>query len=108
MERPTSFTDRLVTGTIFGAAFAYCIVGAIRGRLFIPHHRGYGNDVYLSGLAAWSLVTAVVLMWLGISVRLGLVERLTGRARTIVEFSFIVAGVALLLASGRLPTITAA
>jgi small basic protein len=108
MNRSASYANWLITIALFGGAALYCLVGAIRGRLFLPHRHSYGADVYLSGLAAWSVVTAVAMLWLGVSIRMGLLPQLSPKARTTIEMLLLVTGVALLFASGRLPTITQA
>jgi hypothetical protein len=106
--RPTSRTDWLATIILFGGVFLYCIVGAVRGRLFFPRRHNCDIDVYLSGLAAWSVVAAVLMLWLGVSVRMGLFPQLSPKARTVTEMLLLIAGVAFLFCSGRLPTVAPA
>ena len=105
MKSSISRTDWLASTAIFGGVLLYCVVGAARGRLFLPHHHSYGSDVYLSGLAAWSVVAAVLLMWFGVSVRMGILPQLSPRVRVLVEVLLLIAGVALLMSSGHLPTV---
>ena len=108
MGRPTSRFDWLITTVVFAIPLSYCVVGALRGRLFIPHHRSYGQDVILSGFAAWAVVAALVMLWLGVSIRIGLFPDFSPRIRVVFEMTLLVAGVAMLVASGRLPTVTPA
>jgi len=108
MEKSTSRFDWIVVNLIFGVPFVYCLVGAASGHLFLPHGRGRGGDVVLSGPAAWSMVAGVTLLWIGLSVRLGLLRLLPDSARKIVEMIILFAGVALLFASSKLPGVVAA
>ena len=103
MPRTTSRTDWLVTNTVFGLALLYCSVGAARGRLYVPYRFGDGGGAYLSGLAAWSMAVAMALLWLGVSVRLGLRPTMVSKARAVLETLLLAAGLGLLFASLHLP-----
>jgi hypothetical protein len=53
---------------VFGGAAGYCLIGAIRGHLFIPN-RYLGSDSILSGPAAWGLFFSVLAFWSSVMVR---------------------------------------
>jgi len=108
MKSPPTRTDWLVTAAVFGSLLLYCVVGAVRGKLYIPHHHSYGRDVFLSGFAAWAVVSALGSLWLGIIVRDGFFPNLSPKLRGALVFALFICGVALLLASSRLPSVTAA
>jgi hypothetical protein len=104
MARGTSKRGLLLLCALFGGAALYCLLGALRGRLFVGS-RFPGHDAVLSGIAAWALFLAVLLLWLGIAVRLGFTP-LPIKRRVFWELVFLVMGIVLVAAavSGYLPT----
>jgi hypothetical protein len=92
-----------MVAAFLGIPLLYCLIGAVRGHLFIPGRGGRVAD--FSGAAAWSLVAGLMSLWLGISVRMGLVYPLSATARGVLEMILLAAGLAMLMESGRLPTI---
>lgn len=88
--------DNAVTTVFFGGVFLYFVYGAITGNQFIPYSRHEGG-VHLRGGPAWIVSLAPVLIWFGIQIRHGLIERLGRRSRTALEFTFLLAGIAALV-----------
>ncbi len=97
--------DWVGVSVVLWAVIAYCIYGAAQGMLFIPHRHSYGHDAYLSGQSAWAIVAGLIIIWLGVSVRMGLFQSLARSPRTVIEMLLLFAGLAMLFLSQRLPTI---
>jgi hypothetical protein len=94
-DRPTLGLKWVLTSAFFWALISYCIYGAAREKLFIPHLRSPGHDVYMSGPAAWTFAAGFITMWLAISLRMGLFQSLSSRARSILEMLLLFAAVAM-------------
>ena len=102
--RPTSSRrfDVLAAAAVFGVPFTWCLHGALRGELFLGRYAFFGTDTPVADLLAWAFTTALGLLWLGVSLQMGLVPRLTERARCAWATGLILLGVAILLFSARL------
>ena len=106
MQRARRFHRDLALGAaIFAPVFLYCLYGAARSHLTIPHRHKPGFAIY-SGPAAWALVFAITCLWLGVSIRIGLFDIQDPKARIRFALALLLLGVASLYGSGFLPTIT--
>ena len=94
--------DEIAAAAVFGVPFIYCLQGALRGTLFLGRYAFFGTDTSVAGLIAWAFTTALGLLWLGISLHVGLVSRLTERARCAWASGLIMVGVSILLFGARL------
>jgi hypothetical protein len=97
--------DLWVVAAVFGSACLYCLYGALQNHLMIPGRYKPGSAIY-AGPAAWTFFIAVVCLWLGVSVRIGLPSIRNPRARIGVEFALLFIGVAGIYGAGYLPTVT--
>lgn len=96
MRRALRPHEHILLLTIFGAAFVYCLFGALGGSLYIPGKRGPG--VELSGISAWLFVAAPLLLYSGILVRhQNLFPSLSDRGRNYLELSLLCTGVSVVL-----------
>jgi len=94
--------DVVAAAAVFGVPFTWCLHGALRGELFLGRYAFFGTDTPVADLLAWAFTTALGLLWLGVSLQMGLVPRLTERARCAWATGLILLGVAILLFSARL------
>jgi len=94
--------DVLAAAAVFGVPFTYCLHGALRGELFLGRYAFFGTDTPVAGLIAWAFTTALGLLWLGVSLQVGLVARLTERARCAWASGLIMVGVSILMFGARL------
>lgn len=98
LDRPLQRHEHVLLAALFGGAFLYLLLGAIEGELIIPSRRG--PDVVMSGMPAWLLVTMPLLFYIGILVRhQNLLPQLSPGHRTVVELSFLWAGICAALLS---------
>lgn len=88
--------DHIVVLMIFGSLFAYFLYGAVSGDLYIPGKRG--PDVHASGLSAWMITGAPLLMYVGIIVRSGAFLFKSAKIQGSIEILLLLSGIALLLA----------
>lgn len=80
---------------VFGGIFLYCLYGAVNGTLFIPSRNG-GPGTELSGVAAWAMTAAPLLLYMGVLLRhRALLPNLHITARTVLELGLLAAGVGL-------------
>ena len=94
--------DVFAAAAVFGVPFTWCLHGALRGELFLGRYAFFGTDTSVAGLIAWAFTTALGLLWLGVSLQVGLVPRLTERARCAWASGLIMVGVSILLFGARL------
>ncbi len=97
MHRSLKYHEHALLLILFGGLFVYFLYGAIVGDLFIPARRGPGGS-HLTGVSAWLVVLAPVLIYVAILIRHGLVTQLGSRIRTALELLLLFAGVAALYA----------
>jgi hypothetical protein len=91
MKRPLTSPERLLIAALFGAAFVYCLYGAVSGGLYLPGRHEPG--AMLSGAAAWIFCVAPALFYAAILVRHGYLRVRTTR-RALTEGVLFVAGFA--------------
>jgi hypothetical protein len=99
---------RIAVTTAFGLPFLYCLDRALRGELFVGHYRFFGDASSLGTLTAWTVVSALGSLWLGLCLQLGPVPWVAQRTRHALATALILAGITALLFSARLLGLRAA
>jgi hypothetical protein len=84
---------------VLGGAFLYLLHGAVSGDLYIPLRRGGGGTHY-SGLPAWLIVVAPLLLYVSILVkRERLMWELPARTRTALTITLYIAALSALVSA---------
>ena len=99
---------RVALSTAFALPFLYSLEASLRGKLFAGRYVFFGDGSSLATFLARAVVSALGSLWLGVSIRLGLLPRIAERTRDPLAAVLMLAGVAGLLFAARLLALEAA